>query len=322
MSGTSSADSPCVAPVTGASAGIGEATARPGLGVAQRVCLLRRFVPASGFDKSLRKQLGPQAVHSNPRNTMKLTDNTILITGGASGIGRGLAEAFHQRGNKVIIAGRRKALLDEVAAAHPGMDAIELDVGDLSSVDAAARTLIARYPSLNVLINNAGIMPFDNAADPIDDGVARNIIDTNLLGPIRLTSALIEHLKCQPRATIIHNTSILAYLPLAGSAVYSASKAALHSYAMSQRFMLSGTTVSVQEIAPPWVDTDLLGVRGDPRAMPLDAFIAETMTLLESEQEELVVEAVRMIRANPGPNEHALFTAFNADLIANPPAHA
>lgn len=253
---------------------------------------------------------------------MKLTANTILVTGGASGIGRGLAEAFHRLGNKVIIAGRRKALLDEVIAANPGMDAIDLDVGNPASIEVAARTLIARYPSLNVLINNAGIMPFDNAAEVIDDKVTCNIIDTNLLGPIRLTSALIDHLKRQPRATIVHNTSVLAYLPLASSAVYSASKAALHSYAMSQRFMLSGTTVSVQEIAPPWVDTDLLGVRGDPRAMPLDAFIAETMTLLETEQEELVVEAAQMIRANPGPNEHALFNAFNADLIANPPGQA
>ncbi|WP_417067760.1 SDR family oxidoreductase [Niveibacterium terrae] len=250
---------------------------------------------------------------------MKITDNTVLITGGTSGIGRGLAEAFHLRGNKVIIAGRRKALLDEVVAANPGMEAIELDVADPASIEAAAKILIARYPSLNVLINNAGIMPFDDASGPIDDRVSRHIIDTNLLGPIRLTSALIEHLKRQPRATIIHNTSILAYLPLATSAVYSASKAALHAYALSQRFMLSDTAVTVQEIAPPWVDTDLIGKSGDPRAMPLDAFIAETMTLLASEDEELVVEAVRAVRANPGPNEHALFNAFNADLIANPP---
>ena len=249
---------------------------------------------------------------------MQLSNNTIFITGGGSGIGRGLAEALHQRGNQVIIGGRRKALLDEVLKANPGMDAIELDVADPHSIEQAAQSLIARYPSLNVLINNAGIMPFDDASGVIDDAVARAIVDTNLLGPIRVTSALVEHLKRQPRATIIHNTSILAYLPLAVTAVYSATKAALHSYTMSQRFMLRNTSVSVQEIAPPWVDTDLVKKSGDPRAMPLDAFIAETMAALEADSEEVLVEAVRPIRANPGPNEHALFNAFNTQLINNP----
>jgi uncharacterized oxidoreductase len=250
---------------------------------------------------------------------MKLDGNTIFITGGASGIGRGLAEAFHQRGNKVIIAGRRKGLLDEVVAANPGMEAIVLDVADSASIQAAAQTLIARYPTLNVLINNAGIMPFDNAAGQIDEATSRRLIETNMLGPILLTSMLIEHLKRQPRATIIYNTSVLAYLPLAFSAVYSATKAALHSYALSQRFMLRDTGVTVQEIAPPWVDTDLIKKSGDPRAMPVDAFIAETMAGLATEAPEVLVEAVRAIRANPGPGEHALINAFNADLITNPP---
>jgi len=249
---------------------------------------------------------------------MQLSNNTIFITGGGSGIGRGLAEALHRLGNQVIIGGRRKALLDEVLKANPGMDAIELDVADPRSIEQAAQSLIARYPSLNVLINNAGIMPFDDAGDVINDDVARAIVDTNLLGPIRMTSALIEHLKRQPHATIIHNTSILAYLPLAVTAVYSATKAAFHSYAMSQRFMLRNTSVSVQEIAPPWVDTDLIKKSGDPRAMPLDAFIDETMAALEADTEEVLVEAVRPIRANPGPNEHALFNAFNTQLINNP----
>jgi len=249
---------------------------------------------------------------------MKLTDNTIFITGGTSGIGRALAEALYKLGNTVIIGGRRQALLDEVTAANPGMGAVQMDVADPASIEAAAATVIARYPALNVLINNAGIMPFDDAGGKIDDAVSRSILDTNLLGPIRLTSALIEHLKQQPRATVIHNTSVLAYVPLASTAVYSASKAALHSYAMSQRFMLRDTSVRVQEIAPPWVDTDLVKKSGDPRAMPLDAFIEQTMARLGSDDEEVIVEAVKPFRANPGPNEHALVNGFNAAVAAEP----
>ncbi|UIN21355.1 SDR family oxidoreductase [Herbaspirillum frisingense] len=249
---------------------------------------------------------------------MKLTDNVIFITGGTSGIGRALAEAFHKLGNQVIIGGRRQALLDEVTAANPGMEAIAFDVSELASIEAAAATLKARHPGLNVLINNAGIMPFDDAGGIIDDEVSRNIINTNLLGPIRLSSALIDLLKAQPSATIIHNTSVLAYVPLAVTAVYSATKAALHSYALSQRFMLRQTNVRVQEIAPPWVDTDLVKKSGDPRAMPLEAFIAETMAKLASDDEEILVDAIKPLRDNPGANEHALVNGFNEALIANP----
>ncbi|MGW9064404.1 SDR family oxidoreductase [Achromobacter animicus] len=249
---------------------------------------------------------------------MQLTQNTIFITGGTSGIGRALAVAFHDLGNKVIIAGRRQALLDEIAAAHPGIEGIQLDISDAQDIDRVAKTLIAKYPSLNVLINNAGIMPFDDPSATIDDAVSQQILETNLLGPIRLTSALIQHLKAQPRATIIHNTSILAYVPIASNAVYSASKAALHSYALSQRFMLRDTNVTVQEIAPPWVDTDLIKKSGDPRAMPLDAFIAETMQKLATDVPEVLVDAIRDLRDNPGSNEHGFVNAFNQSLVDEP----
>jgi len=249
---------------------------------------------------------------------MQLTQNTLFITGGTSGIGRALAVAFHDLGNKVIIAGRRQALLDEIAAAHPGIEGIQLDIADAQDIDRVAKTLIAKYPALNVLINNAGIMPFDDPSSTVDDAVSQQILETNLLGPIRLTSALIQHLKAQPRATIIHNTSMLAYVPIATNAVYSAAKAALHSYALSQRFMLRDTNVTVQEIAPPWVDTDLIKKSGDPRAMPLDAFIAETMQKLASDAPEVLVDAIRDLRDNPGSNEHAFVHAFNQSLVDNP----
>jgi uncharacterized oxidoreductase len=189
---------------------------------------------------------------------MNLTGNTIFVTGATSGIGRALAEAFHKRGNKVIIAGRRRAHLDEVVAANPGMEAIELDVADPASIDTVAARLIADHPDLNVLINNAGIMLPDRAAGRIDDKLLVDTLDTNLVGPIRLTSALVEHLKGKDNAVIAYTSSVLAFVPMAVTAVYSATKAALHSYVLSQRFLLKTAGIRVLEIAPPWVRTDLM----------------------------------------------------------------
>ncbi|AOR80334.1 SDR family NAD(P)-dependent oxidoreductase (plasmid) [Novosphingobium resinovorum] len=249
---------------------------------------------------------------------MKLTGNTIFITGGTSGIGRALAEALHKRGNQVIISGRRRALLDEVTAANPGMAAIELDITDPASIAHAAEAVMRDFPATNVLLNNAGIMPFDDAAAKIDDGMALGLVTTNLLGPIRMTSALIEQLKAQPEATILYTTSVLAFVPLATNAIYSATKAALHSYALSQRFQLRDSSVRVQEIAPPWVDTDLIYKSGDPRAMPLDDFIEQTLVALEMDDPEVLVDAVKPLRDNPGAQEHALVYAFNQSVADNP----
>src|SRR5580700_6727272 len=128
---------------------------------------------------------------------MKLTENTIFITGGASGIGRSLAEALHKLGNQIIISGRRQSQLDATTRANPGMASLQLDIEDPDSIAAVRKQLIAQFPSLNMLINNAGIMQIDDAAGGIDDGQLVSTVTTNLLGPIRLTSALIDHLKRQ-----------------------------------------------------------------------------------------------------------------------------
>jgi uncharacterized oxidoreductase len=249
---------------------------------------------------------------------MKLSGNTVFITGGTSGIGRALAQAFHTRGNKVIVAGRRKALLDDIAKQHPGIDTVELDIGDAAQIREVAAQLIARYPALNVVINNAGIMPFDDAGGPLDDAQAVHLVNTKLLGPVRVSGAFIEHLKRQPEATLINNSSVLAFVPIAQTALYSATKAAIHSYTLSQRFMLRDTSVRVLEIAPSWVDTDLIHKSGDPRAMPLDAFIAETMARLETATTEVVVDAAKPLRDNAGPNEHAFVEQFNQFIVDNP----
>src|SRR5258708_22151737 len=185
---------------------------------------------------------------------MNLTGNTIFITGGGSGIGRALAEELHKRGNQVIISGRRKRHLDSVATANPGIEAVELDIADPDSIKRVAKKLIAEHPDLNVLINNAGIMEPDQAAGVIDDRLLVATVTTNLLGPISFTSALVDQLKSR-RGVIVYNTSVLAFVPLAVTAVYSATKAALHSYVLSQRFLLPGTGVRVPVGAPPSVRT-------------------------------------------------------------------
>ena len=250
---------------------------------------------------------------------MKLTENTIFITGGGTGIGRGLAEALHKLGNKVIISGRRKEHLDATTKANPGMDSVEMDISNPANITAVTTKLIADYPALNVLINNAGIMLIDDAGGKIEDQLLTSTVTTNLLGPIRLTSALIEHLKKQPKATVIYNTSALAFVPLALTAVYSSTKAALHSYVLSQRYKLKATSVTVLEIAPPWVQTDLLNSSDNPRAMPLKEFIEETIKVLGTDAEEILVEQAKPLRNNPGPNERALVTQFNDMMIATAP---
>ena len=250
---------------------------------------------------------------------MNITGNTIFITGGGSGIGRGLAEALHDLGNKVIISGRRKGHLDATTAANPGMQSVELNIEDPASIDSVTRRLVTDFPGLNVLINNAGIMQFDDAAGVVDEELLTSTVTTNVLGPIRVTSALIEHLKKQKAATVIYNTSILAFVPLALTAVYSATKAALHSYVLSQRYKLKNTSVRVIEIAPPWVQTDLLNSNEEPRAMPLADFIRETIEALGVDTDEALVKSVLPLRSNPGPNEGVLVNQFN-DMMLQPQA--
>ncbi|MBN3836067.1 SDR family NAD(P)-dependent oxidoreductase [Burkholderia sp. Ac-20344] len=249
---------------------------------------------------------------------MKLTGNTVFITGGASGIGRGIAEALHRKGNKVIISGRRQELLDEVVKANPGMDAVRLDVTSPVQIEQVAKALIATYPALNVVFNNAGIMPFDDVTRSLDDSQAVHLINTNLLGPVRVSAAFVEHLKKQPDAAIINTSSTVAFIPMVMFALYSATKAAIHSYTLSQRFALRDTSVHVLELAPPWVDTDLVHKSGDPRAMQVEPFVEEALKLLETATTEVVVEAARQFRNAVGPNEHGVVEQFNQFIIDNP----
>lgn len=231
---------------------------------------------------------------------MNITGNTILITGGGSGIGRALAEAFHKAGNQVVIAGRREALLHEVTSANPGMEALLLDIQDKDDVAAFARQAVESFPELNAVIHNAGIMRSEAVAAGDFLATAEDTIATNLLGPIRLTAALLPHLLKQERAAILTVSSGLAFVPLATTPTYSATKAAIHAWSMALREQLKATPVEVIEIAPPYVQTELLGPQQavDPAAMPLAEFTAEVMSLLESAPDmgEIIVERCKPLR--------------------------
>ncbi len=250
---------------------------------------------------------------------MKLTGNTIFLTGGGSGIGRALAEALHGLGNKVIISGRRAGHLQKVLEANPGMEALELDVTSPESIARVSAKLIEQHPTLNVLINNAGVMQIDDASGRIEDELITSTITTNLIGPIRLTSALIEHLRKQESAYILLVSSVLGFTPMAMTAVYSATKAALHSYAMSLRFKLRNSSVRVVEVIPPWVRTELLNSSEEPRAMPLEEFLRETLEALAIEADEVLVPRARFLREQAGPTEALFVRSFNEQLEAPQP---
>jgi uncharacterized oxidoreductase len=249
---------------------------------------------------------------------MNLAGSTILITGGGSGIGRGLAEALHDLGNQVVIAGRRQKALDETTAANPGMKSLTLDIESPAAIRAFAARIAADYPALNVLVNNAGIMRAEKLLTQQPDlADAEAIVTTNLLGPIRLTAALLPHLRKQPRSTIINVTSGLAFLPLAITPTYCATKAALHSYTLSLRYQLKDTTTEVVELVPPYVATDLMSGASDPRAMPLDLFIAEVMSILKMQPtpQEICVENVKRLRfAAESGKFDAIFEGLNAAM--------
>jgi len=202
---------------------------------------------------------------------MQTTGNTILITGGGSGIGRGLAESFHEKGNQVIVAGRRQQMLDEVTSANPGIKSLLLDINDQDSIRSFSQQVAQDYPGLNVLINNAGIAKVEDLKSPpdyLEDAEA--IVTTNILGPIRLTAALLPLLQNQPHSAIFTVSSGLAFVPNAATPTYSATKAAIHSYSVSLRHQLKSTTTEVIEIIPPYVQTQLTGEQQtiDPRAYP------------------------------------------------------
>jgi len=229
---------------------------------------------------------------------MKPTGNTILITGGGSGIGAALAHRFHDAGNTVIVAGRRQEALDKACAGRANMHALTLDVDSTEGIADFAQRLLAAHPQVNVLINNAGIMRFEDVAHKRDLADAEATITTNLLGPIRLIDALIDHLTAQPDAVIVNVTSGLAFVPLATTPTYNATKAAIHSYTVALRHVL-GDKVEVLEMAPPAVQTGLTpGQETRPGYQPLADFADEVIALFQQNPtpKEILVKNVGFLR--------------------------
>ncbi|WP_449408331.1 SDR family oxidoreductase [Microbacterium maritypicum] len=248
---------------------------------------------------------------------MNISGNTIFIPGATSGIGLALAQRFAERGNTVIVGGRRTELLEHITAENPGIHAVRIDTADAGSIQEAAREVITAHPDLNVVVAMAGIMRAEDWTTPSGFlETAEATVTTNLLGPIRLIAAFIEHLQTKDDATIMTVSSGLAFAPLRVTPTYNATKAAIHMLSESLRLQLAGTSVAVQELEPPAVRTALMpGHETSDNAMPLDDFVSEVIGLIESQPEatEIQVERVKFLRYGEARGDYPqVVAALNA----------
>ena len=250
---------------------------------------------------------------------MKMTGKTVFIPGATSGIGLELAIALQAKGDTVVVGGRRTELLERIRAEHPGISAVQIDISDPASIHTAAQQVLTEHPDVNVLIAMAGIMRVEDWHHPESFlQSAEEIITTNVLGTIRLIANFIEHLQARPEATVITVSSGLAFAPLKVTPSYNASKAAIHMLSETLRLQLADTTVSVKELQPPAVRTDLMpGQQESDFAMPLKDFVDEVITLLETQPDanEIQVERVKFLRYGEarGDYDHVVATLNASD---------
>ncbi len=229
---------------------------------------------------------------------MQIIGSTVFIPGATSGIGLGLALRLRAAGSNVIVGGRRADRLEAIAAEHPGIGTVEIDTADPASILAARDDIVARYPELDAVVLMAGIMEAEEFTDPASLEIAERTVATNLLGPIRLIHAFLPQLRSRESAAIMTVSSGLASVPLAVTPTYSATKAAIHSLSETLRVQLETTGVRVVELVPPQTRTDLMGLKDNPEAMPLDAFLDEVVAILRAEAavREVLVDRVRWQR--------------------------
>lgn len=229
---------------------------------------------------------------------MQLSNNTVLITGGTSGIGLAFAQEFLKNGSKVIICGRRQERLAEISQQHPNIITRVCDVTKAEEREALAAWAINEYPDLNMVINNAGIQYISDLTQPVNLQKVREETETNFIAPVHLASLFSSHLTSKKEAAIVNISSGLAFVPIAFMAVYCATKSAIHSLTLSLRYQLKETSVKVFEIAPPAVDTELGHDRREDKSqthggMPVAEFIAAAMEAIKTDQLEAPIGTAR-----------------------------
>jgi uncharacterized oxidoreductase len=243
---------------------------------------------------------------------MKLTGNTIVITGGTSGIGRELVEKLLARGNKVVTCGRRTDRLEELRVQHPGLSVFPCDVTVEAQRKGFAEWVGANHPAANVLVNNAGVQLMMDFTRPVDLERVRTEVETNFIAPVHFTSLFVPLLAKKEGAAIVNISSGLAFSPLAFMPVYCATKAAIHSLSLSLRRQVRDLGIKVYEIAPPGVDSELGRERwqkgqSSHGGMPVVEFVAAMLAALEADLPEAAIGQAEGMRTR----REGLFEAMN-----------
>jgi uncharacterized oxidoreductase len=252
-------------------------------------------------------------------NFVNISGNTIFIAGGTSGIGLALARRLQQEGNSVIVGGRRREVLDALAA-EDGFDTVVIDTTETASIERARDAVLERHPDLNVLVAMAGVMFVEDVRSPDFLAKAEQTVSTNVMGPLRLVAAFLEHLESRPDATIMTISSGLAHTPLRITPAYNGSKAFVHLFSQSLRLQLDGTSVKVIELCAPAVRTELIPGQSQVEAfMPVEQYIDDTVAILRADPDvtEVVIDGVRFLRFSEVEGRYdATVAALNAHADA------
>jgi uncharacterized oxidoreductase len=249
---------------------------------------------------------------------MHISGNTILITGGATGIGFSLAEALVKKGNEVLICGRREDKLAEAKSKLPGLHTIRCDVSKAEDRECLLHWAVTKFGSLNILINNAGIQrEIDFKKGTADLLSGEDEIEINLQAPVQLSALFIPHLMKQRESAIVNISSGLAFVPVAIMPVYCATKAAIHSFSMSLRHQLRDTSIKVFEIIAPTTDTELdRGARAKrgqvDRGVKPEIVVAAAMEAIEKDNFEISIGQAEFLRDSSRKDPEGIFRRINS----------